>query len=101
MEKTITIDGVTYKPTSAAQGPWTLFIVDNGWILVGKADPENTYVIHEPWCVRSYGAGDGIASFITKRDEIVFEKWPSDQVTIDKGRRVMYSALPETFRAPT
>ena len=83
-------------------GPWAMFIIDNGWIIIGKADghsPGGGRVIIDPWCVRSYGEGEGITA-IGDASKCTYEKWPGASVTIDKGRTVSVNELPESFDGP-
>jgi hypothetical protein len=104
-EERITINGVEYvraDSVSQKSGPWSMFIIDNGWIIIGKSDGINGNggrVILNPWCVRSYGEGDGITA-VTDPGKCTYEKWPGDRVVIDRGRTVSVTELPESFDGP-
>ena len=104
-EERITINGAEYvRADSITQksGPWSMFIIDNGWIIIGKSNGRSGNggrVILSPWCVRSYGEGDGITA-IGDASKCAYEKWPGASVVIDEGRTVSVNELPESFDGP-
>ena len=101
MKNEIEIDGTTYARKTAG-GDWTLFIIDNGWVIVGRdggLDGEGGRIIRDPWNVRTFGDGDGITA-ITNTTTAKYDKWPAPATVIDKGRTLSRTILTADFSGP-
>jgi hypothetical protein len=92
--KNLTINGVEYTPIKST-GPWSVAVIDAGWVLIGHITKgESETRIANPYCARKFGFGDGVASFVTKRPDLVMDKYPSD-VVVPNSKILMCFDLPE------
>jgi hypothetical protein len=97
----ILVGELTYVRQDSA-GEWTLFIIDNGWVLIGKdggLDDEGGRIIRDPWNVRTFGDGEGITA-ITNTTTAKYDKWPAPATVIDKGRTLSRTTLAADFSGP-
>ena len=94
--KNITINGVEYTPVKS-NGPWSVAVIECGWVLIGKiTKTEESMIIADAYCARKFGFGDGVASFVTRRPDLVLDKYPSD-VEVPLSKVLMSFALPDDW----
>jgi hypothetical protein len=99
---TVKVGDTIYVPQETL-GEWTLFIIDNGWVIIGKdggLDDEGGRIIRDPWNVRTFGDGDGITA-ITNTTTAKYDKWPAPATVIDRGRTLSRTTLGADFSGPT